>query len=252
MNFVNNWLRGITLDAGATACLLDLADGEYRLVIADALGPSATRIEVIGAVVADGEAELQRGLEDTADQEWGAGSVVYCTLTAGALLGLFSQLSAAIEQLSTVSGRVDTHDAQIANLQTRVAALEDDGSIIIMSDGEGIMGYSQYYGGAITPAGTTVYPGGSPAPGGLGELLELAWSQDFPLYSSLQLRVRGTDADWPDVNSLPFYSISIGSVTFLKSDLQLTGAGDDDVVFVVPDVETPFVGGANVIVFNAE
>lgn len=252
MNFVNNWLREITLAAAVTECPLDLPDGTYRLVIADGLGAAATRLEVIGAVVEGGEAELQRGLEDTDDQEWGAGSVIHCTLTAGVLIGLFAQLSAAVEQLSELSGRADAHDAQIANLQTRVAALEDDGSIIIMSNADGIMGYSQYYGSRITPVGTTVYPGGSPAPGALGELVELAWSLDFPLYSNLQLRVRGTYADWPDVNSLPFHSITIGSNTFLRSSLVFYGTGDSDVVFAWLDIETPFVGGPNVIVFNAE
>ena len=103
MNFVNNWLREITLAAGVTECALDLPDGLYRLVVADGLGAAATRLEVVSAEVSAGIAELQRGLEGTADQEWGEGSVIHCTLTAGQLWALFEQ---------------------IADLQARVAALE--------------------------------------------------------------------------------------------------------------------------------
>jgi len=92
MNFVNNWLREITLAAGEFECPLDLPDGTYRLVLADGIGVAATRIEVIEAYVVEGVAELQRGLEGTEDQDWGEGTVIHSTLTAGVLLDVFSRL----------------------------------------------------------------------------------------------------------------------------------------------------------------
>lgn len=84
MNYVNNWLRAIDLEQGATSCPLDLPDGEYRLTLADAAA-GATRWEIVDAVVASGSATLTRAREDTADQDWPTGSVIYCGLTAGVL-----------------------------------------------------------------------------------------------------------------------------------------------------------------------
>lgn len=110
MNVVNNWLRDIALAASATECPLDLPDGMYRLVIADGLGAAATRIEVIEAEVVAGTGTLQRGLEGTEDQEWGEGSVIHCTLTAGLLLDILSRLA--------------TLEGQVVDLDTRVTALE--------------------------------------------------------------------------------------------------------------------------------
>lgn len=87
MDFVNNWSRPATLAAGANTLALDLPDGSYRLTLADS--PSAaTRWEIIDAVVVAGTATLTRAQEGTADQSWGAGSVIYCALTAGVLAGL--------------------------------------------------------------------------------------------------------------------------------------------------------------------
>lgn len=94
MNFINNWLREITLAAAVTECPLDLPDGTYRLVLADGVGAAATRIEVIEADVHEGIAELQRGLEGTDDQEWPAGTVIHSTLTAGVLLAILDRISA--------------------------------------------------------------------------------------------------------------------------------------------------------------
>lgn len=88
MNFVNFWMRDIVLPLGATACPLDLPDGEYRLVISNGLGPQATAWEVVGAVVVGGAATLTREMEGTADQDWPAGSVIYSSVTAGILQNL--------------------------------------------------------------------------------------------------------------------------------------------------------------------
>lgn len=84
MNYVNNWLREITLEQGATSCPLDLPDGEYRLTLADSAA-GATRWEIVDATVEGGAATLTRAREGTADQDWPSGSVIYCALTAGTL-----------------------------------------------------------------------------------------------------------------------------------------------------------------------
>jgi hypothetical protein len=86
-NYVNNWIREITLEQGATSCPIDLPDGEYRLTLADA-ATGATRWEIVDASVVSGAATLTRGLEGTADQDWLNGSVIYCALTAGTLAEL--------------------------------------------------------------------------------------------------------------------------------------------------------------------
>lgn len=82
MNFVNFWMRDIVLALGATACPLDLPDGDYRLVVADGLGAQAAAWEIIDATVVDGAATLTRGLEGTGDQAWPIGSVIYSSVTA--------------------------------------------------------------------------------------------------------------------------------------------------------------------------
>lgn len=84
MNYVNNWLRPITLGAVDTSAALDLPDGSYRLCISDASGDL---FEVVDAAVVSGTATLTRGLEGTTAQEWPAGSSIYCSVTAGILAG---------------------------------------------------------------------------------------------------------------------------------------------------------------------
>lgn len=143
MNFINNWLREITLGAGVTECPLDLPDGTYRLVMADGLGAAATRIEVIGAVVSDGAAELQRGLEGTDDQEWGEGSVIHSTLTAGVLLDVLSRLQSL--------------EAATADLDARVTALEPSTRLYLR-----ITFTDWYYGAYSRITGVAAYSGGGP------------------------------------------------------------------------------------------
>lgn len=89
MNYVNNWLRPLTLSEQAITTTLDLADGQYRLTIADA---SRSRIEIVDATVTAGTADLVRGCEGTAIQDWPEGSVIYCALTAEQLAGALSAL----------------------------------------------------------------------------------------------------------------------------------------------------------------
>lgn len=249
MNFVNNWSRPITLAAGVLECPLDLPDGTYRLTISDsALADEATAWECIDAEVVDGAADLVRGLEGTTDQAWEEGSVIYCAVTAGVLADLFSRL-AVLEAGATSTA------AEVAALTVRVAILEADGALLITSDpadSGGISGYSSTNGaGAILPAGATVYPGGDPAPGGLGEILDFAWSADYPFYGALQLRVRGDGADWPAADSLPFTSITLGGVDYLKADLADVGSGDGNMVWGWSSVASdPFTDGSNTVTIN--
>lgn len=93
-NFVNNWSMPVELAAGAETLALTLPAGSYRITLADAAGASATRWEVVGAVVAGGVATLQRGLEGTTDQTWPEGSVAYVTITAGFLEELQQSMAA--------------------------------------------------------------------------------------------------------------------------------------------------------------
>lgn len=106
MQFVNNWRQPITLAQGADSCALSLPDGRYRLTIANSAS-APIRWEFIDAEVVAGHADLLRGLEGSADQDWPAGSVIYLAVTAGVLASLFDQLAA---------------------LQARVAALESGGA----------------------------------------------------------------------------------------------------------------------------
>lgn len=128
MNYVNNWIRAIDLEQGATSCPLDLPDGEYRLTLADALA-SATRWEIVDAAVASGVATLVRAREGTADQFWSLGSVIYNALTAEQAVYLMqqAQLLPALQQV-------------IDDLSVRIEALEQgqavDGALVDESGNE--------------------------------------------------------------------------------------------------------------------
>lgn len=91
MNFINNYSQTITLGPGDTSLALSLPDGEYRLTIADGAS-SATRWEIVGAVVEDGTATLTRGLEGTPVQDWPDGSVIYSSITAGILQEIYERI----------------------------------------------------------------------------------------------------------------------------------------------------------------
>ncbi|OEO24072.1 hypothetical protein AX279_19775 [Pseudomonas sp. J237] len=85
-DYVNNYLEETSLAAGATSLALALPDGEFLLTLADSK-TDATRWEIVKAVVASGVATLTRAQEGTTDQTWPIGSVIYCSLTAGAIAG---------------------------------------------------------------------------------------------------------------------------------------------------------------------
>lgn len=103
MNFINNWMQPVTLAAGVTSIALDLADGRYRLSIADS-GTAATRWEIVEAVLEGGEATLARGLEGTLDQGWPEGSVIYASITAGMLAELYQRISSLEARVTALEG----------------------------------------------------------------------------------------------------------------------------------------------------
>ena len=92
MQFVNNWIEPVALAQGAESLALGLPDGEYTLTLADSQ-QSATRWEIVIAVVAAGTATLQRGQQGTDDQAWPSGSVIYCAATAGTLTEIMQRLA---------------------------------------------------------------------------------------------------------------------------------------------------------------
>lgn len=112
MNYINNYSQAVTLAPGATSLAVSLPSGTYRLTLADSAS-APTRWEIVDAVVASGTATLTRAREGTGNQNWPAGSVIYCALTAAQLTGIFELLA--------------THTSQIASLSARVTALEAAG-----------------------------------------------------------------------------------------------------------------------------
>lgn len=121
MQFINNWSRPVTLAAGATSLALDLPDGEYRLTLTDSQY-TPTAWEVVGATVVAGSATLDRGQEGTADQDWTAGSIIYCAVTAGLLADLFARLATAEGAITALDARVTALEpAAASNLRIRIA-----------------------------------------------------------------------------------------------------------------------------------
>jgi len=94
LNFVDNWMRPVTLTAVQTSVAVDLPDGQYVLTVSD---DAATRWEVVLVQVASGQADLMR----ENPQEWPEGSVIYCAANAMVLLTLFDSLDYVMEQVAT-------------------------------------------------------------------------------------------------------------------------------------------------------
>lgn len=90
MKFINNYSASVEIGAEDTSLALDLPDGKYRLTITDNASPAPSR-EIVDATVAGGVATLERGREGTAAQEWAAGSIIYCAVTAGVLEELYAR-----------------------------------------------------------------------------------------------------------------------------------------------------------------
>lgn len=208
MNFINNWMQPVTLAAGVTALALDLADGEYRLSIADS-ATAPTRWEIVGASVVGGEADLARGLEGTVAQDWPAGSVIYASITAGMLGELYQRL---------------------ASLEARVTALEPSSGLKINSVNSGnAWGYAlrQVPGwpfGELDPADISVTPGWEPSQEVSTRLLVLAWI-DEGSYQYLRLDFASEPGA---VAQLPFSQMQIGDKVFVASDAYVQGGGGAD------------------------
>jgi hypothetical protein len=137
MNYINNWQRPITLGATDTSAALDLPDGAYRLTLSDA---ARAAFEYVDAIVVSGAAQLTRALEGSAAQAWPAGSVIYCSVTAGVLAGMGGADSGWV-QLAPLGGSSYAPEARLLN-----GVVHLRGFIYIEA---------QYYGAAIAklPAG---------------------------------------------------------------------------------------------------
>ncbi|AVO56162.1 hypothetical protein [Ectopseudomonas mendocina] len=94
MKFISNYAAQVALASGVTELALALPDGVYRLTMSDARGADATRFEYLDAAVVSGIATLTRALEGSADQDWPDGSWIYCSITAGVMEDLQSQIDA--------------------------------------------------------------------------------------------------------------------------------------------------------------
>lgn len=117
MRYVNNWLTQTTAGLGpadtalplSPAAISRLPAGEYLLTLVNSASPVAqTDWEVVRVTVANGGATAVRGQEGSAPQVWPAGSLIYCSLTAGFINDLV---------------------AQVVSLAERVAALEAGGGV---------------------------------------------------------------------------------------------------------------------------
>lgn len=110
MAYVNNYSELVELAPGVTTLALALPDGSYRLTLSDAAG---TRWEIVDAVVASGTATLTRAQEGTTEQDWPAGSLIYCAVTAGQLNDLLARLQALETALGTRSVTVTVPASEI-------------------------------------------------------------------------------------------------------------------------------------------
>lgn len=123
MRYVNNWLAQLTAGLGPAATALPLSPaaigrlppGEYLLTLASSANPvEQTAWEVVRVTVASGNATAVRAQEGTAPLAWPAGTLIYCSLTAGFVNDLVTQ---------------------IASLTARVVALEAGGGVDPVPDG---------------------------------------------------------------------------------------------------------------------
>lgn len=209
MNYLNNWIQPVTLAANAYDMALDLPDGTYTLTIANA-ATGATSWEIVQAQVSSKSARLYRGMEGTSQQEWGSGSVIYCSLTAGTLDDLLYQL---------------------ADLTSRVAALE--GIVVTSKYVEGYIygaevdpnqGWANF--GEISPKGASTKPGADAAPGAAGELIGMSWSPNNAFFT---VKIRG---NYSSVSELPFTSFTVNGTKWLASQFDRPISYDNGVTSI--------------------
>src|SRR5690606_39168215 len=155
LSFINNWARPMKLASGTETALRHLPDGEYRLTIADS-SAAASRWEIVRAEVDGGVATLQRGQEETLAQAWPEGSVIYCSVTAG-----------AIKEIMESGG-----DAPSAGW--------GKAGFAINYESVGVVSYT------LSPADVDVYAGS----GGEGYDVELVIPGDMPAGAAMRVPVR--------------------------------------------------------------
>ena len=99
LNFVDNWLRPLQLTVAQVEAELDLPDGQYILTVADS-ETAATRWEILAAMDESGQAMLLR----ESAQEWGAGSVIYCSVNSAILAQIFLGQEALDSRVTNLEG----------------------------------------------------------------------------------------------------------------------------------------------------
>lgn len=186
MNYVNNWSRPITLAINAYDATLDLPDGDYLLTIADA-ATGATSWEIVQASVRSKAARLYRGLEGTEQKDWGSGSVIYCSITAGGLDELLLLITELTSRVASLEGIVVTSQY----IEGYIYGAEIDPR-------NGSVNFGQ-----ISPAGASTKPGADAVPGAEGELTSITWS---PNNAYFNLKIRG---NYASVADLPFKSFTV-------------------------------------------
>ncbi|SEI17247.1 hypothetical protein [Pseudomonas asplenii] len=113
MQFVNNWIAQLSAEFGAadkvlplpSAALSRLASGDYLLTLVDSANSiEQTAWEVMLVKVAAGVATATRGQEGTLARSWPVGSLIYCSVTAGTISGLFNAVVDLQQRVNTLEG----------------------------------------------------------------------------------------------------------------------------------------------------
>lgn len=115
INFKNNWQTVLTEVLLADAGSLDvgLPQGRYRLTLADSLAPDAERELVSAFVDAAGVATLVRGVEFSTAREWPVGSIIYGSITAEVLVGVFKELQSLRDRVAALDSRPNVQHLEI-------------------------------------------------------------------------------------------------------------------------------------------
>lgn len=202
MQFANNYLQPITLTAAADTAALSLADGTYRLTIADS-ATGATRWEIVDAEVMGGSATLTRGREGTEAQLWPLGSVIYCALTAGTLQSILTRLDA----LEAPPSDVLTFEIVSAAMPSEMAppGLAGVGFFAELGIGSVVSAPAELGGAAVTLTGvvSTENTSGEEPLYGLtmegtveGEITSTEYILSAPGYEGYTVTVSQDGADW--------------------------------------------------------
>lgn len=233
MNFVNNWSQAITLAADAGDCPLALPDGEYLLTITDS-ATKPTAWEIVRAQVVGGYAYLARGRENTTARAWPAGSLIYCSITAGTFADLFDLVDASTRQVQSQAQAISALEARIATLEGGVtlgSAFNEPNRFYGFTKNPNDYSYPL---GQVTPEGASTIPGADASPGAAGELISMQYGADF---GSFIVAVRGPYTTKAD---LPFTSFKVGSREFNVADFgDLSDRGNGIVSMFMSVSENP-------------